>query len=95
MATRISIDVAEARDAASTLRSKSQESINLKNHMESSARAIQSHWEGVAYQRFAQDFESLKKQMQDYAILLNSIAEDLDMAASIIQKADKSLANRR
>ena len=95
MAQRIAISPEQARDVARQFKQKSQESLTMRNQLDSAVRGIQSQWEGAASQRFYTDFETWKQQMQNHVELLNNIGLELEKIANILEEADKIAAGGR
>jgi len=94
MAQRIAISPEQARDVARQFKQKSQESLTMRNQLDSAVRGIQSQWEGAASQRFYTDFETWKQQMQNHVELLNTIGLELDRIANTLEQTDQQLAGR-
>ncbi|MBM3710318.1 MAG: WXG100 family type VII secretion target [Actinobacteria bacterium] len=92
MTKRITITPDQLRGVASQFKQKSQETLLIKNQLDSSLKVLQNHWLGKTSQKFYEDFETWKQHMQNHIELLNSIGLELDRIASIIETADQKLS---
>ena len=77
MAT-IKISPDHVRSVASQFRQKSSESGNMVSQLKSAVSGMESEWEGMAKQRFFNDYTSWTQQMQKYVEMLDGIATELD-----------------
>lgn len=89
---RISPD--QVRNVANQFRQKGSESTSMANQLQSAVNSMEAEWEGMAKQRFYNDFTEWKQQMQRYSELLNNIGAELDKIATTLENTDQQLAGR-
>ena len=94
MVQKIAIIPDDLRGVAGQFKSKSTESQNILNVLDSAVNNIQSQWEGMAAQKFYYDYLTCKKQLQKHAELLGNIGLELYGIADEFQRMDEELAKR-
>jgi len=93
MVQRIAIIPDQIRDVARQFKAKSQESLAMRNQLDSMVKGIQNQWYGATSQRFYTDFETWKQHMQNHVELLNTIGLELDKIANTLETTDRQLTD--
>ncbi|MEI6776382.1 MAG: WXG100 family type VII secretion target [Chloroflexales bacterium] len=87
--SRIKVTPQQIRSAAGQFKSSSQQSNDMVSRLTQQMNGMQSEWEGMASQKFFQDFQQWKGTMTQFVALLNDIGGQLDAIATRFEQADR------
>lgn len=94
MAGQIKLTPEELRASARRYSEGSQNIEEILNQLKSEQQVIDSNWEGVAWERFDQQFNDLVPQVQQFSQLLDDIYQQLLSVADTIEQTDQDIASR-
>ncbi|WP_435924034.1 WXG100 family type VII secretion target [Paenibacillus sp. DYY-L-2] len=86
---RILITPEEIDKVASQFTSSAEQSEQMKNKLNSAIQAMQGQWEGMTQQKFFNQFEQDKKNMDLYITMLREVAKELTAIATRFRNADQ------
>lgn len=86
---RILITPEEIDKVASQFTSSAQQSEEMKNKLNSAIQSMQGQWEGMTQQKFFNQFEQDKKNMDLYITMLREVAKELTAIATRFRNADQ------
>lgn len=89
MAQRILITPEEIDGVANQFKRASGEGQNLVSNLNNQINGLQGRWEGMTQQRFFQEFEMAKKNMDEFVKLLESINTQLTQISTRFRQADQ------
>jgi len=92
MSPTIKISPEEVRQVAKKFETASAQSNEVVSNLRSTMSNLQPNWEGLASQRFYQEYEQWNTSMKGYVDLLNRIGQELRTIATVIEEADRKLA---
>ncbi|WP_232696645.1 WXG100 family type VII secretion target [Brevibacillus daliensis] len=90
MGTRLLITPEQIRGVSDQFRSGRESSEQIINRLTNQMTQMNSQWEGMTSQRFYQEFEQSKVNMQYFIILLESIQEQLKEIAHRFETVDQN-----
>jgi WXG100 family type VII secretion target len=86
----IKISPEEVEAVAKQVRASKEQSQQIINGLTQKIHALEANWEGMSKQKFAQDFQTAQKSMNQFVQLLDSIANELTHIAAKFRQADQS-----
>ncbi|UHA72075.1 WXG100 family type VII secretion target [Paenibacillus sp. 481] len=88
MSQRIMITPEEIDGVAGQFKRASSESQSLIGNLNTQINGLHGRWEGMTQQRFFQEFEQAKKNMNEFVTLLESINTQLTQISTRFRQAD-------
>jgi len=86
---RILITPDQVDDVARQFEQAAEESNNMVSRLQSTMGTLDAEWDGVAQQRFYQDWQQWHGDMLRYGELLQNIAQQLHAVAARFRAADE------
>lgn len=90
----IKISPDQVRSVAGQFQSKSQETGTMVQQLQTAVNSMQSEWQGMASQRFYNDYTQWNQQMQKYVQVLADIGNELTRIANTLEQTDQQLAGK-
>ncbi|MEF2969296.1 WXG100 family type VII secretion target [Paenibacillus sp. M1] len=86
---RILITPEEIDNVANLFNTSAQQSEEMKNKLNSTIQSMQGQWEGMTQQKFFNQYEQDKKNMEVYITMLRDVAKELNTIATRFRTADQ------
>ncbi|MBA4543287.1 MULTISPECIES: WXG100 family type VII secretion target [Thermoactinomyces] len=87
---RILINPDEIDAVAKDFQAKREQSQQLIQQLDSRINGLEGHWDGMTKQKFFQDFQEAKKNMQNFVQLLDNISQALTQIATKFRQTDQA-----
>jgi WXG100 family type VII secretion target len=87
---RILINPDEVDAVAKEFQAKREQSQQLINSLDARINGHEGHWDGMTKQRFFQDFQEAKKNMNNFVQLLDNISHALTQIATKFRQTDQA-----
>lgn len=94
MAERITITPNELRVSSSNLRAKADDISSILQYVLYEVRNLESTWDGAAQDAFFIQFNELHSVLKQYPEILQGMASQLDVVASILEDTDNELVSQ-
>lgn len=85
---RINVSPEQVRQVSGQFKQASQESQQIFNNLTTTINNMQGEWEGVAQQRFYQEYDQWKNSMGQFVQMLDSIGTQLEAIATRFETVD-------
>lgn len=86
---RIKITPDQVRQVGNQFKQASQQSQEMVGQLQSTMSGMEGEWEGLAKERFYQEFQQWRTSMNQFVELLNGIGQQLDAIATRFEAADQ------
>lgn len=93
-AGKIMMTPEEMNTYASRYKEGSSEITNLSNSLNSLEATIEQEWQGKGFDQFDAEFKQLKPKVDQFAQLLDEIADKLNKSAQAMQDTDQQIASQ-
>lgn len=90
MAGRILITPEQVDQVANQFKQSGEQSQQIVSSLTNAIQGMEGQWEGMAKQRFFQEFQEASKQMQSFVQTLNSISQELTAIANKFHTVDQT-----
>lgn len=94
MAGTIKISPDEMRQVSTEFKNAGQQTEQLKSQLKNRVSAMDANWDGMAADKFYQDYTQYETEIQKAIELLNTIGERLNQIAQTLEQADQAAAGR-
>jgi WXG100 family type VII secretion target len=88
--SRILINPDEVDAVAKEFKAKREESQQIINSLAQRINGMEGQWDGMTKQRFFQDFQEAKKNMDHFVQLLENISQALTQIATKFRQTDQA-----
>ena len=78
----------ELDQASNTFTQAQSQSVDLVSRLNSTISNFQGRWEGMTQQKFFQEYEAAKQNMQKYIEMLEEVSKELKTIATRFRQAD-------
>jgi len=89
MSHRILINPDEVEAVAKEFQAKKEQSQQIINSLAQRIHGLEGQWDGMTKQRFFQDFNEAKKNMDNFTQLLENISTALNQIATKFRQTDQ------
>ncbi|MBA4496409.1 WXG100 family type VII secretion target [Paenactinomyces guangxiensis] len=86
---RILITPEEVEQVAQQFKAKREESSQIINVLNQQIQGLEGQWDGMTKQRFFQDFQEARKNMENFVHLLDNISQALTQIATKFRQTDQ------
>lgn len=90
MSGRISISPEQVDTVANQFKQSGEQSQQLVASLTQAIQGMEGQWEGMAKQRFFQEFQEAGRQMQTFVQTLNTISQELTAIAQKFRAIDET-----
>jgi WXG100 family type VII secretion target len=94
MSGRIKLTPQELRTSAAKYTKGSTEVRQILSMLDKEQATIRTNWEGSAFRKFDEQYNSLTPKIRDFAELLDQINKQLVSVANIIEETDQKIASQ-
>lgn len=84
----------EMNNYASRYKQSSSEITNIANSLNSLESTIEQEWQGRGFDQFDAEFKQLKPKVDQFAQLLDEIADKLNKSAQAMSDTDQQIASQ-
>lgn len=88
--SRILINPDEVEGVAKDFKSKREQSQQIITALNQRINSLEGQWDGMTKQRFFQDFQEAKKNMENFTQLLDNISQALSQIATKFRQTDQA-----
>lgn len=92
--SRIKLTPDELRTSAVKYTTGSEQIDEILSTLTTEQGVISDNWEGTAFDSFQEQFDELSPRIREFSHLLQSINEQLNKVASIIEQTDADIASQ-
>lgn len=90
----ISIPLDQVRQVGGEFKTASKESLEVLNRLRRAVDALEPEWQGVAKDRFYQEFRQWEMTMRQFSQLLETVGTRLETLSNEVAETDRSGARR-
>ncbi|SEM94267.1 WXG100 family type VII secretion target [Lihuaxuella thermophila] len=87
---RILINPDEVEAVAKEFQAKREQSLQIINALNQRIQSLEGQWEGMTKRSFFRDFQEAKKNMDNFAQLLENISQALTQIATKFRQTDQA-----